>query len=556
MLPFNIELMKLTTAKLSALKPVTALEPFDGGSNQFHEGGLYSISIFGRIGDTRRDNQFSYIKLNTTILHPVIYNRLCKLKGLYKGILSGKAYATYDKKINDFVVSTELLGDTGYAFFMRHWKTIVFKPSKSAKRTMAIALIEKYKEVGTVTNALVLPAGLRDLEVDESGRKRENEINDLYRRLLRISNGIAQSLDAGDANILNSPRHSLQLTFNEVYKTLEAIIVGKKGFIQAKWGSRGIVNGTRNVITAMDTSAEDLNEANKASFTSTELGLFQMLKGALPLAVFLIKDTYLRNIFLDGELSAKLINKNTYLPVRVTLTPKTYDRWSTTEGLGKVIHSLADAGHRSQPVIVDEHYLSLIYLGFDNTFKIFSDVTLLPEHIRVDLPGKPPVDKPTGELRPITYGQLAYLSGYHVWNTLKVFVTRYPIASIGSVYPSDVYARTTVVGHKRSELGDDWKPIDSDHVALEFPSLADNPPWMDSQVVHPTRLQGLGGDYDGDTCSGNIVYSDDAIAEVNKMMGKKEMWLDGGGGFKASTNYDTVRFVLTNMTGTPVPPKK
>lgn len=550
MLPFNVELMNLTPQKLSRLKPVVVLDPFDGATENFHEDGLYSVSIFGRVGDERRDTQFSFIKLNTEILHPIIYLRLCRLKGIYKGIMAGSTYARFDEVEKDFVAASEMDGDTGYDFFMTHWKRIVFKKTKSAKRLKRIELVEKYKDISTTSNILVLPAGLRDLEVDESGRKREDEINDLYRRIIRIANGISYTSNQADNRVLNSPRHTLQLTFNEIYKTLEDMLTGKKGFLQAKWGSRAIFNGTRNVISAMDTSAEDLSQPNRARFTDTELGLFQTIKGCLPLAIHLLKTGYLSDIILDGELSARLVDKDTMQSERVRLSTKTYDRWATEEGLEKLIDRMGDAALRSQPIELEGYYLALIWLGNDGTFKVVDSIDEVPRsYLPEDEKGNRPTSSAMGRLEPITYAQLLYLSGYRKWNDLKVYVTRFPVTGLGSIYPSNLYIRTTIIGEVREELGMDWERMGDEYRALEFPNTQGQNDYMDSQVVHPSRLAGLGGDYDGDTASGNIAYTDDSIEEVNRLMGSKEMWLDPNGGFKASTSYDTINFVLRNMTG-------
>jgi hypothetical protein len=55
--------------------------------------------------------------------------------------------------------------------------------------------------------------------------------------------------------------------------------------------------------------------------------------------------------------------------------------------------------------------------------------------------------------------------------------------------------------------------------------------------------------FDGDTCSGTIVYSDEAIKEVGDYLNSKDAYISPQGGFKASTAINTVNLVLKNMTG-------
>lgn len=118
---------------------------------------------------------------------------------------------------------------------------------------------------------------------------------------------------------------------------------------------------------------------------------------------------------------------------------------------------------------------------------------------------------------------------------------------MGSIYPSTVYVKTTIVGEQRWELSDDWQVLGDDSVALEFPTEPAN--YVDSLIPHPTRLAGLGADFDGDTASANIIYSDEALAEINKFLSTKEAFLDPRGGFRASAKVDTVELVLRSMTG-------
>lgn len=92
-IPFNIDLLDLTPDKLVGIRPVTTLDIFDGGSKNFHSNGLYSIDIFGKIGDERRNRRFSYIDIKISIFHPIVFRALCKLKIFYLDILKGKGYA-------------------------------------------------------------------------------------------------------------------------------------------------------------------------------------------------------------------------------------------------------------------------------------------------------------------------------------------------------------------------------------------------------------------------------------------------------------------------------
>ena len=58
-IPFNVSLLVLDENMLRGLKPVRTNDVFSGMTKNFHEDGLFSISIFGRIGEENRNRRFS-----------------------------------------------------------------------------------------------------------------------------------------------------------------------------------------------------------------------------------------------------------------------------------------------------------------------------------------------------------------------------------------------------------------------------------------------------------------------------------------------------------------
>ena len=532
--PFNVAIMDTNSERLKTLKPVRSLDIYDGLTNNFHEDGLFSVSIFGRIGEEARDKRFSYIPIRTEILHPIIYDRLCRLKGLYKGILSGKEFANWDEQEKDFVKADELSGDTGYHFFMAHWRDIEFKETKSTVRNLRIKLVKKYIDRATVDKILVLPAGLRDVEIDASGRQTMDDINSIYWRIISISNTISSTSVGRNDRVLNVSRNSLQLAFNELYDMLENILKGKRGFIQNKWASRRVFNGTRNVISAMDTSAAELGSINHPKYTDTVMGIYQLSRGCLPLTIHLLRSGLLGDVFGSSDGNAKLVDPETLMPEFVKLPSDVHDKWTTSEGLESVIVSQSDVPLRNQPIMVEGRYLGLIYKGPGMDFRIFSDISELP------------ADRDRKDVHPITLIELIYLSGYQRWNTLCTLVTRYPVIGAGSIYPSTVYVKTTITGEVRQELDESWQPMGPEFRAPEFPNGSDK--YVDSLIPHPSRLAGLDADFDGDTASANIIYSDDALAEIRQYFTRKESFIDTKGSFRAAPATDTVSLVLRSLT--------
>lgn len=538
-IPFNIKLLKLTPNALRLLQPVTSLDTLDSpGSTNFHPNGLFSTEIFGRIGEDRRDDTFSYIDLKTRIFHPIIFNRLEKLKRLYSDILAGKRYAVFNEKTEDFEAATESTGDTGFSFFMSHWEKIKFQRSDSELRNQRIELIEMYQDTSVIDKVLVIPAGLRDAEIDSLGRVQKDEINDYYYRLLSVSNTIGSTSDV-ETPVLDKARWSQQMAFNDIYKTLETMISGKRGFIQSKFGSRRIMNGTRNVLSATDSSPSKLGDRTVPGPNDTAVGLWQTSRGALPISVSALRSGILSSIFGDVEGGARLIDTDSLESEYVQVSSQTHDRWTTNEGLEKVINAQSMFGIRDKPLLVEGRYLALVYRPKHNkVFKIFHDINELPE------------DYNKGDVHPITLMELIYLSNYRHWNKLGIVVTRYPVTGEGSAYVSSVYVRTTVNSEVRVELGSDWEPLEptEENTALVYP-VYDGQGYIDSMQVGLNKLSGMGGDFDGDMVSGNFLYSREAFEERERYFKSRRAYIDPKGGLRASMGYDTINLVMHNMSG-------
>jgi hypothetical protein len=479
-IPFNISLLELTDAKIAHMRPVTSLDFLEGNSTQPHPNGLFSAEIFGKVGDEARMKRFSYINIKIPVFHPAIYRALVTLKRLYADIMSGVEYATWNEAIKDFERSDVVNGKTGFFFFVSHWKDIVFGETKSVQREQNIALIQCYKQRALTGRILVLPAGLRDLEYSPDGRMREDEINTIYRSLIAKSNSITDAVIKANPEIINTVRYYLQNTFNQLYDLLETMVDGKRKLILGKWASRRIFDGTRNVITAMNTSSEHLGVPGNVGYNSTVSGLYQSLKAARPVATFHIKNGFLQKVFPGPGQPAKLVDMKTLHASPSDLKPEYYDHWMTTEGIERLLSAFSEEDVRHKPLILGGKYLGLIYKGPDKTFRFVQDIDELP------------ADRDPKDLHPLTFCELLYLSTYREMNKLPAFVTRYPITGMGSIVPSKLHVKTTIRSEQRKELGPDWNPLGDDYVAYEFPIAGGG--FVNSIAPHTSKLARLGAD--------------------------------------------------------------
>jgi len=497
--------------------------------------GLFSTEIFGKVGEERRNRMFAYIDMKIEIFHPVIYNALSDLKHIYPEIIAGKAFAVWNKEIMDFERSDPGIGETGYSFFIKHFKDIKHVERDSAKREFNIQLVKKYLDNCTMSKILVMPAGVRDFEVDENGKPSDNEINDFYRKIMILSNLVTPSAIKLNPESFDRTRNSIQLAVNSLYEYIISLLEGKKKFVQGKWASRNIANSTRNVITAVNAARENLDDPNAVSTEDTVTGLYQFVKGILPVTMNALRSGFLSRVFQGPNTPAILVNKKTLKKEMVNIDPAFHDDWMTDEGLEKMLTRFGEEALRHLPLEVANYYMGLTYIGPDNTFAFFQDIDDLPKEFSKE------------NVFPLTYAELLYGSIYPLSRNVFGFITRYPIANYGSIYPSKVYLKTTVKAVTRYELDSASSWTRKDTPALEFP-IRDTP-FVNSMSPSTKHLGKMAADFDGDTCSLTLVYSEEATAEVKKKLRSRNFHVDSQGKLYFGSGSDTVNYILKSITG-------
>lgn len=144
-------------------------------------------------------------------------------------------------------------------------------------------------------------------------------------------------------------------------------------------------------------------------------------------------------------------------------------------------------------------------------------------------------------IRPITLVELFYIAVEPVKNLYPCYVTRYPIAGLGGIYPSLVYLKTSGKG-RTVQLQKDGII----RTVTEYPILTEK--FFNSVSVSGTHLKRLGGDYDGDTVGFNVLYTEESIDEIKKMLASKEMYVTPDGDITYSANNDVIDLTLAHMT--------
>lgn len=532
---FDITILDTKTERFKYIKPVTSLDTFQGMSRDFHEDGLFSTSIFGKVGTPDRNLRMSYINIKIEIFDPKIYYLICGLRQLYKNIIAGTVYAKWDAKEKDFVKSTNIDGATGFNFFLQHWKEIKFVKNGSHSRSDAIDVINKYKEKALTTKVMVIPAGLRDVEVADNEEVTKHEINDFYVKLLSVANSLPDSGSLNNA-LTDRSRLTLQLTFCELYDYLSRLTgQEKKSFMRRKWGSRRVRYGSRNVIVSLPTLPTKVGDKRVIQYNETGIGLYQASAVFAPVLCHKLLEGYLKHCQNVNEGLINLVNPKTLIREEVTVKPKIIDRWLTPTGIYKTIDSLADQHIRNTPIIINGHYLGLVYKD-DKYFRLINDVNDLAD-----------TDLKLENVHPLTYSELFYIHGYEWYRDYPGTVTRYPINGYRSIYPTYPHVITTNHNLELIPLDENFKPREG-IIAPHYPDTTDNN-WFDAMAVHTSRLPGLGADFDGDMCNFNPIFSESAREAVKRYLNSKAAYLNSAGQLLNSPINETLERIIYSLTG-------
>lgn len=531
--PLNFKILDVSTDRFKNLPVVTSLDIMDGATRSFSPDGLFSVPIFGRVGDPERDKRFAQIVLKTVIIHHIIYKALTRTKGLYADIINGVKYAKWNPKEKDFEACDMLEGETGYGFFVRHINEIDIKENDSPIRQMRAQLLRKYRGLLTLDRVLVLPAGLRDAEIQPDGSVVQAEVNNLYRNLLKVSNNIILATDP-NSPLLDNARRSLQNTFNELGDYFIGYLSGKTGAIYSKFLRRRVQNSVRSVITGIIPDRSRLDGDRALGLNQHCAGFYNQLKGLGGLGVHYILKGPISNVFNTMSREAYLINKKTLKREIVNLRPENFSAWTSVEGIEKQINRVGVKELRFIPIEIEGYYLALVYRD-DKVFKVFHDIGELPKEFSKD------------NVTPITLFELMYISTYRDINKYPATITRYPIAGDGSFYASKTYVRTSVRAANLAPLNDDWLVDAESPRALEYP--LPNEGHYDSMSPNPGRLRGLGGDHDGDQLNQITLQQKESIDEIEYLSKQRETYISSSGKLRIELNLHPVKLLFNVMTG-------
>lgn len=534
MKPTNLKLLDPKSIVPGIFKEVTSTDAFEGMTQNLNDEGLYSLEIFGKLGSKERDRTEAYIDTKLELFNPTYFKALTQIKSLYLGILKGTEYAVWDSEAKDFIKSNILDGETGFSFFIRHFKELAVTGTDSYRRKQKVTLVSDFKDVALNSKVLTIPAGLRDIQFEPNGTPTEPEITEYYRKLMFRTRVITLSSPRDAENPLyDNVRWGLQNSFNELDEFLFNLMEGKGGLMQRRVSTRGVVSGTRNVITARKVSRPNLFVSNGVNPNSTDMGLYQALLNFQYNAAHALMTKYLSNVFTPGSQTAKLVNIKTREYEYVEVSAQTVEKWTSFTGLNKLFNGFSNVHLRNKEIIVDGHYLAMVY-DDGQEVAVLHDINDLP------------AGKDKSLVKGITYMELFYLSCQATITDQLTQQTRYPIIGIGSIVPAQVNLLTITGATPRViRSAPSWDELET---CKRYPHRTASPDYFDAMSVDPTREAGYDSDHDGDQLNSNSVCAEDSKEEVRGLFGKREYYISGSGRFLYDPVNEPILFMFKAAT--------
>lgn len=238
----------------NALGPVTSSQFYSGKSRTFHPQGLFSEELFGLVGSSERKKSISWIDLNTSIIHPLIFDVLQKrVEKKIQLIISGQK--NFKLTPEGYLEEDENGKISGLSSFHKNINSIKFRPGKDdidgeipGDRNRIIKMLETYKvkNLFFMNKLIVISPEYRPIQYLElTNETTVDELSNLYKKVIMLSNqlrGVSGSL----YDILS---YNMQLLIRDLYELIKVKTSKKSGIIRSSLLGRTTDFSGRSVIS-------------------------------------------------------------------------------------------------------------------------------------------------------------------------------------------------------------------------------------------------------------------------------------------------------------------
>ena len=477
--------------KVNSLQPVTALTFFEA-TGAPTEGGLFSITIFGRPGSEERRRRWAYIDLNGRFLHPLIYKSLCQLDRKFPDLVAGlrRVRLSRSGELVD-VPEDENDGWTGIDALYQHWDSISWGAAEpGTQRGERVGLLKAVpKNLAFVTKWPVMPAIYRDVDTSSGGGIKEvPPINNLYVQVMVSSPTKVSGLVFADG----ARKRRAQEALLELHRAALELIAGKKGLIQERvlgkytdWSVRGVLSGPA------------LAKAHKPGDQEVPFGhlgvpLYLVVNMFQPFVVKRLSELF--SMYASGQERILVKKEEGKEPVFFELPP--------------------DARAQLGPDLYKK-WISRFMRSQENRLDLVTLKTGKGKEIAIPL-----YDAALG--RPTTLLDLFYIVAHDVIADKHVMFTRYPVEDFRACHFAKIAVLTTEDVEERT--------IGERHFT-RYPVIGKIMRWVDSIRLNNSYTKAMGADYDGDTHRMIGIFTQEANAEAERLIKMPTNYADGQGLF-------------------------
>lgn len=483
--------------KKVGLQQVTSAIPFDKDGSP-NPSGIFSTYIFGNT-QKERSNNCGYVDLKDKYFHPFVYEILVKLDGNIDRCAKGEgSWEIKDGRLKKKPVSDDDFfesEDTGLKWLIENFSKLKFERNKSRIRGERIDFIENSIKDNSIfiSKYIIIPVIYRDIE-HSSSRMQMNEINDFYNKLISYSSASGDEIIGSVGNITY---YRIQSLLVQLRKFGQDLIAMKNGFFHKAILGKNPDYGSRSVISVPLSNGILRPEDQSINMQHTGVPIAQCCSLGLPFIMKWIMD------FIAEEFEYKYGSR--YIAEEI-------------DSNGKIKTKFIDLDNPREYFNTEfiEKHISLYTKTYGSRFD--------PIELPVKGGGEPYVlqakhfiNYATGEPinRPFTWTDLLYIAASEALENKYIYVCRYPITDYLSMFPSKIFIQSTlktIPVKFRDKIYPNYPVVD-----LKTSPAKMNMIFNDTVNMSNLYLDTMGADYDGDTVSIKMVYSDEANAEAAKL---------------------------------------
>lgn len=460
--------------------------------------GLFSTTIFGRIGSDDRKFKFAYIDLKRKFLHPLVYNVIYNMFRALPQVVSGEKSCSIGVNGKIKVEDDLSKGQTGIDFFVNNWKRIKWteEGEENASRSKKENLLNMLKENEIfIEKFLVIPAYYRDVNFNTSSTGTKVSVDGINASYIKLLTA-ASSASITFTSAFNT-QNTIQKTLNDIYVELTTKISGKTGVIRQAIMGKSI---DYSAIAVLSCPRMEANTPEEQQVKFNEYGI--PIAFALSLYhPFVIKE--LEDFFYELEHSYSIVLSGNK---KFDIDEEVLDNITPT-----AIKDLVDSFIKDKTKA-----FRLRNIGFalkEKNDAKNKDAEFIPIYLR---------DR-DGNLssRYATLTDLFYVVAFNVTRNKYMIATRYPVTGPESIITCRPVILSTernsfpvsaeeLNANKELKIEDNfildffqrpeyklpYFPVDA-KLPLEESILEKKIKWIDTAIPNISYLSGLGADFDG-----------------------------------------------------------